>query len=335
MDRPGSANTQRILIVDDSARARLLIETALRAQGHSHFTSVESAQAAFRALGMDSEPLSDPPEFDLILMDLLMPEIDGIEACRQIKSCQRYTDIPLIMVTAEESPECLKAAFEAGAMDYVRKPVNRVELAARVQSALRLKQEMDCRKAHERELVELTEKLRQLSHVDGLTELANRRHFDEELARAWRRAQRQNGSIALVMIDIDHFKCYNDEYGHLAGDECLRRIADVLRTATRRPFDLVARYGGEEFAVLLPDTGGAGADVVAEQMRAAVESSHIPHCRSWPGCMTISCGVAAAARVSDLEPAGLIAMADRRLYEAKHAGRNRVVGAAEEVVSHA
>ncbi len=340
MEPPESAITQRILIVDDSAGARLLIETALRAQGHSRFTSVDSAQAAFHALAMDAEPLNAPPEFDLILMDLLMPEIDGIEACRQIKSCPRYTDVPLIMVTAEESPACLKAAFEAGAMDYVRKPVNRVELGARVQSALRLKQEMDCRKAHERELVELTEKLRRLSQVDGLTEIANRRHFDEELVRAWRRAQRQyesiaqpqNGSIALVMIDIDHFKSYNDEYGHLAGDDCLRRVAEVLRTAAKRPFDLVARYGGEEFAVLLPDTGGAGAEVVAEQMRAAVEASDIPHGRSRLGRVTISCG-AAAARVSGLEPASLIATADRRLYEAKHAGRNRVVGAAEEVRS--
>lgn len=145
-----SANSQRILIADDSPRARLLVEAALRAQGHDHFTSVDSAQAAFQALGMDMES-SDPPEFDLILMDLVMLEVDGIEACRRIKSCPRFADVPVIMVTAEESPDCLKAAFEAGAMDYVRKPVNRVELAARVQSAL--KQETDWRKARERELV--------------------------------------------------------------------------------------------------------------------------------------------------------------------------------------
>ena len=329
MDRPDSASTQRILIVDDSVRARLLVETALRAQGYSSLTSVESAQAAFQALGMGADLGSDSAEFDLILMDLLMPEVDGIQACRQIKSYQRFTDVPLIMVTAEDSAECLKAAFEAGAMDYLKKPVNRVELAARVQSALRLKQETDWRKARERELVELTEKLRRLSNVDGLTEVANRRNFDEELERAWRRAQREGGSVALVMIDIDHFKSYNDEYGHLAGDECLRQVAQVLRTAVNRPFDLVARYGGEEFAVLLPDTRGAGADLVAEQMRASVESLNIPHNTSHTGRVTISCGVAAATWVPGLVPGGLIAMADGRLYEAKHAGRNRVVGAAE------
>jgi diguanylate cyclase (GGDEF)-like protein len=326
MDRPHSASTQRILIVDDSPRARLLVEAALRAQGHDGLTSVESAQAAFQALGMESETGADPTGFDLILMDLLMPEVDGIEACRRIKSSERFTDVPVIMVTAEDSPECLKAAFDAGAMDYVKKPVNRVELAARVQSALRLKQETDCRKARERELVELTEKLRQLSNVDGLTQVANRRNFDEELARIWRRTQREGGAIALIMIDIDHFKNYNDHYGHLAGDECLRRVAEVLRGTVKRPFDLVARYGGEEFAVLLPDTHGVGAEMLAEQMRASVEALDILHGGSKTGRVTISCGVAADARVAGSDSASLIAMADRRLYQAKHAGRNRVAG---------
>ena len=255
--------------------------------------------------------------------------MDGIEACRRIKSSERFTDVPVIMVTAEDSPESLQTAFEAGAMDYVKKPVNRVELAARVKSALRLKQETDRRKARERELVELTEKLRQLSNMDSLTELSNRRNFDQELARMWRRSQREGGPIALVMIDIDHFKCYNDEYGHVAGDECLRRVADVLRKTVKRPFDLVARYGGEEFVVLLPDTHGAGAEVVAEEMRASVEALGIPHCRSWDDRVTISCGVAAAERVDGLDPASLVAAADRRLYQAKHAGRNRVAGVGE------
>lgn len=329
MDCPDSANAQRILIVDDSPRSRLLVETALRAQGHDCLRSVESAEAAFQALGIDLECGADPPGFDLILMDLMMPGVDGIEACRRIKSSERFTDLPVIMVTAEDSSESLQTAFEAGAMDYVKKPVNRVELAARVKSALRLKQETDRRKARERELMELTEKLRQLSDMDSLTELSNRRSFDQELARLWRRSQREGGPIALVMIDIDHFKCYNDEYGHVAGDECLRRVADVLRTTVRRPFDLVARYGGEEFVVLLPDTHGAGAEVVAEEMRASVEALGIPHCRSWDDRVTISCGVAAAERVDGLDPASLVAAADRRLYQAKHAGRNRVAGVGE------
>ena len=310
--------------MDDSARSRLLVETALRAQGYEALRSVESAAAAFQELGMESDDAGDSVGVDLILMDLLMPELDGIEACRRIKSGGRFTDVPVIMVTAEDSAGCLKAAFEAGAMDYVKKPVNRVELAARVQSALRLKHETDCRKARERELVELTEKLRRLSNVDGLTEVANRRRFDEELARMWRRSQREGGAIGIVMIDIDHFKCYNDEYGHVAGDECLRRVAGALQKVVKRPFDLVARYGGEEFAVLLPDTHAAGADLVAENMRVAVEALAIPHCHSWDERVTISCGVAAVERVDGLEPASLVAEADRRLYHAKQTGRNRV-----------
>ena len=333
MDQLELAHAQRILIVDDSARARLLVETALRAQGHSCLTSVDSAQAAFRTLGLGPGAEAAPLDFDLILMDLLMPEVDGIAACLQIKSYPQFADVPLIMVTAEDAPECLRAAFEAGAMDYVKKPVNRVELAARVQSALRLKQETDCRKARERELVELTEKLRRLSHLDGLTEVANRRGFDEELGRVWRRMQRHGGEVALVMIDIDHFKGYNDAYGHLGGDDCLRRVAAVLRAAVKRPFDLVARYGGEEFAVLLPETHGDGAEMLAEEMRASVESLGIPHCRSGVATVvTISCGVAVICPSRSLDPASLIAMADRRLYEAKRTGRNRVA-ACEETLS--
>jgi len=321
------------LIVDDSARARLLVEMALRAEGYRALTSVDSAQAAFHALGIGHGLSPDSPGFDLILMDLLMPDIDGIDACRQIKSHQQLTDVPIIMVTAEDSAKCLKEAFDAGAMDYVRKPVNRLELMARVQSALRLKQETDCRKAREQELLELTEKLRRLSRLDGLTEVANRRHFDEELARAWRRAQREGGIVSLVMVDIDHFKCYNDQYGHVAGDDCLRQVAEALRQTVKRPFDLVARYGGEEFVVLLPDTDRMGAEVVAEGMRAYVESLAILHCASKGGRVTISCGVAALAASPALEPSSLIVLADQCLYSAKHAGRNRV-STAEQVLSH-
>jgi PleD family two-component response regulator len=174
---------QRILIVDDSPKARVLIESILRGQGYCDLTSAESAGHAFVLLGLESGAESPAADFDLILMDLLMPEVDGLEACRRIKSSARFGDTPLIMVTAEDSAESLKEAFDAGAIDYVKKPVNRVELMARVKSALRLKQEMDCRKARERELVVLTEKLQKLSVLDGLTGIANRRNFDDELVR--------------------------------------------------------------------------------------------------------------------------------------------------------
>jgi CheY-like chemotaxis protein len=145
-------NAQRILIVDDSSKARLLVESILRGQGYQQLTSVESAQKAFQALGIEEEKDESPVRFDLIMMDLLMPEVDGLQACRKIKSQPRFIDVPLIMVTAEDSTDSLKEAFDAGAIDYVKKPLNRVELLARVKSALRLKQEMDCRKARELEV---------------------------------------------------------------------------------------------------------------------------------------------------------------------------------------
>jgi diguanylate cyclase (GGDEF)-like protein len=180
--------------------------------------------------------------------------------------------------------------------------------------------------------VVLTDKLRKLSTVDGLTGIANRRSFDDELVRAWRRGQRESSPVALVLVDIDHFKSFNDHYGHLAGDDCLRRVAQVLARSIKRPFDLVARYGGEEFAVLLPDTAAVGAGQVAEEMRQVVERLNTanPHANAVRR-VTISAGVAAAVPLTDSQPAGLIAAADGCLYRAKREGRNRVVSTAEEL----
>jgi len=332
MESRQPATPPRILIVDDSPKAHLLMEAMLRTHGYSDLTPVESAQQALAALGVQPDGEPCPVNFDLILMDLLMPEMDGLQACRRIKACPRLVDIPLIMVTAEDSAESLKEAFDAGAMDYVRKPVNRVELMARVKSALRLKQEMDCRKAREAELVVLTEKLQKLSTMDGLTGIANRRNFDDELARAWRRGQRESAPVALVLVDIDHFKSFNDHHGHLAGDDCLRRVAQVLARSVKRPFDLVARYGGEEFAVLLPDTAGAGAELLAEKLRREVEILNIANIHANAvRRVTISAGVAAAVPQPGSQPASLIAAADGCLYRAKREGRNRVVSMAEEL----
>jgi diguanylate cyclase (GGDEF)-like protein len=333
MENRQPSRMQRILIVDDSPKARLLMESILRGQGHVDLTSAESAGHAFELLGLESGAESPAADFDLILMDLLMPEVDGLEACRRIKSSARLADTPLIMVTAEDSAESLKEAFDAGATDYVKKPVNRVELMARVKSALRLKQEMDCRKARERELVVLTEKLQKLSVVDGLTGIANRRNFDDELTRAWRRAQRESSSVGLIIADIDHFKSFNDRYGHQAGDDCLRRVAQELAQTIKRPFDLVARYGGEEFAVLLPDTPGLGAERLAEAMRNAVECLNIGNIHAKDARrVTISAGVAAVVPQPGSEPGSLIAVADGCLYRAKRDGRNRVISAAAELV---
>jgi len=174
------------------------------------------------------------------------------------------------------------------------------------------------------QLEEANSKLQQLSQVDALTGIANRRRFEETLAREWRRAMRDGMPLSLVMIDIDHFKDFNDNLGHQVGDQCLRRVAGEIREALTRPGDVVARYGGEEFGAVLPSTPSRGAFAVAEMLRARVEALGIAHPTAATRIVTISAGVATAASGGDSSPEALVAAADEALYRAKRAGRNRV-----------
>lgn len=167
--------------------------------------------------------------------------------------------------------------------------------------------------------------LQDLAAKDGLTGIANRRSFDQALATEWQRAMRETHPLTLLMVDVDHFKHYNDTYGHLAGDECLKRIASAMANTPLRAYDLVARYGGEEFAIILPEVTAAGAQAVAERIRAAVEHLGIPDTTSEAGVVTISIGAATANALIGSTPTQLVAAADAALYQAKHAGRNRVV----------
>jgi diguanylate cyclase (GGDEF)-like protein len=312
-----------ILIVDDLQDNRDLLTAVLTVAGYRDVVAVPSALEALKRLKEGG--------VDLILMDVMMPHTSGIEACRLIKADESLRDIPIIMVTGRKDHEVLESAFAAGAMDFIGRPIDNVELVARVRSALLLKREMDVRKSRERELLEVTrqleeanETLQRLSSLDGLTGLANRRRLDEFLDLEWRRALRDRDWLSALMVDIDFFKAFNDAHGHQAGDDCLRRVAEVLSGVSQRPGDLAARYGGEEFVVVLTETDLDGALAVAETLRSRVEGLGIANPESHSGVVTVSVGVAAVVPAPRSAVADLIEAADRALYGAKGAGRNRV-----------
>jgi len=327
----------KILIVDDVLDHLTMLEAMLRRDGHANVVQALGAREALAELriALDGTPPAVPIAVDLIMLDIRMPEMDGIELCRRIKTTEPYRDVPVIMVSAQAEAAFLQEAFDAGAMDFISKPIDRIELLSRVRSALALKQERDLRKSRERELLRLARQLEEanrrlerLSSLDPLTGLANRRALDGFLEMEWRRARRDREPLSVVLIDVDQFKAYNDAYGHPAGDSALRRVAEVLSDATHRPGDMVARYGGEEFAVVLSQTGEGGAHVVAESLRARVESLAIPHRASDAApVVTISLGVATIVP-TDGPAEALLASADGALYTAKREGRNLVRHAA-------
>jgi len=319
-----------IVIVDDTIFSLEIIKAFLIKEGYLDVITVKSARELYELVDGYSD--RGMVEIDLILMDIIMPDIDGIEACRNIKKREWLADVPVIMVTATTEKDNLQLAFSAGAMDFIKKPLERVELVARVRSALRLKHETARRKARETELLEVTrqlqaanERLLHLTFLDGLTGIANRRHFDEELLQESRRAKRDKTPLSLIMLDIDYFKAFNDTYGHLKGDDCLKIVTSTLKKTLKRPGDLLARYGGEEFAVVLPNTGEVGAAVIAEELRASIESASIIHINSLcADYVTVSLGVVTRCPEQDETPDDMILAADRALYRSKHEGRNRV-----------
>jgi len=291
----------RLLVVDDQPINIQALYQAFQAD-HEVFMATSGEQALDFCR-------RDPP--DLILLDVMMPEMDGLEVCRRLKADASTADIPVIFVTAQEDPADETRALEAGGVDFIVKPVNRAVVRARVRTHLTLKAQADL--------------LRSLAFIDGLTGVANRRRFDESLQAEWRHCRRGTGPLTLIMIDIDHFKRYNDRYGHQAGDACLQRVAAVIKGSLGRSHDLVARYGGEEFVCLLPDCSPAGAARKAEALRQAVAALGIPHeTSSVAATVTVSLGVATCIPDANASADQLLAAADAALYAAKTGGRNRV-----------
>jgi len=313
-----------ILIVDDSSDIRSCLKDVLHNAGFEDLLFAESARDAYKQLGMDGSP-RDSCDIDLILMEFVMPDINGIEVCKGIKKVESLRDIPIIMIKAKSEDWSLKSAFESGVIDYIAKPFDKVELVVRVTSALKLKHETDQRKDALRRLKEANRKLQILSSRDGLTGISNRRNFDSFLNSEWKRNQREGRPLSLIMADIDFFKKYNDGYGHLAGDDCLKQVAKTLADEIFRPGDLIARYGGEEFVVVLGNTDKSAASAIAERLCAKVEARKIDHAYSTvSNVITLSLGVSTVVPKKGLSPGKLIEAADKALYEAKQDGRNRV-----------
>jgi len=305
----------KILVVDDVAVNVQLLTTYLSSVGYNVVAARDGQEALEKVVSCKP---------DLVLLDVMMPKYNGYEVCERIKSNEATRIVPVIMVTALNEIEDKIKATEAGADDFVSKPFNKLELLTRVKSLLRIKELHDQLNAKVHELEQAKERLRQLAITDGLTGLYNHRYFKEHLEQELYRAGRHHSEVSVVMIDIDHFKKFNDSYGHPAGDDLLRGIARLLRENIRK-IDIAARYGGEEFCLVLAETNKNSARVVAEKMRKLVESHHFENPSSREnGLVTISLGVATFP--NDANTMGdLIAIADKRLYNAKQWGRNQVV----------
>ena len=295
-----------ILLVDDAPGAIQLLGTMLAGLGRLRFAT--SGKDALR-LARDLPP-------DLILLDAEMPGMSGFQLMELLKAEPLLTDVPVIFITSHAETAFEVSALESGAADFIAKPFRSSRVTARVKTHLRVKR--------------MADQLRRLASTDALTGVSNRRALDEALTHEWLRARRSGDPLALLLIDVDHFKRYNDRYGHQMGDECLVRVAQALRTACRRPADVVARYGGEEFMLLLPQTPRFGAECVAAAALAAVQSLDIPHDASpTAGCVSVSIGVAAhdeesACREnshSRCSASDLVLAADEALYAVKRGGR--------------
>lgn len=294
-----SDNEQKptILVVDDQP---INIQVIFQVLGNDY--NILMATSGKQAIKVCQDNLPD-----LILLDVMMPEQDGLETCRQLKADKVLTDIPVIFVTGLQHQTDEDACWDAGGVDFIQKPFNANTLRNRVKVHLTLKRQADL--------------LRNMAYLDGSTGIYNRRYFDSKLQNQLAQHRRKQSPLAILLIDIDHFKQFNDSFGHLAGDDALQKVATALKLSCSRPGDYVARYGGEEFVVLLVDTDAKGAVKVAKKMLHNVLALTIPHPYSSVGAVSISIGIAIADKDDDYST-DVIDRADQQLYISKQRGRN-------------
>lgn len=299
---PSACPRPNILIVDDEAYNREYLKTLL-----ADDYDVAASEGGFEAIELCAKE-----DFDLVIMDVLMPEMSGHSACMLLRNDPDTKDIPILFLTGSDAESDELRALEVGGSDFVSRPVNPAILKARVKNLVAVKR-------HER-------LLRHFALCDELTGLPNRRYFNDRLKVEWLSSAREGAPFSLALIDVDHFKKYNDHYGHAAGDQCLSSIAQVLNSNLNRPRDFIARIGGEEFACILPETELDGAVNTLERVREAVAREMIPHSRAMPEkFVTVSVGVSCDNKPSQyFQGFDLLASADEALYVAKAQGRNRV-----------
>ncbi|MEA3545703.1 MAG: diguanylate cyclase [Thermodesulfobacteriota bacterium] len=292
---------QKILLVDDNRQNIQILMELFR-----HDYRIVAATSAERALKIVAS--EQPP--DIILLDILMPDMDGYQLCKVLKDKESSKNIPVIFVTAVSEVMDEARGFDLGAVDYITKPFHPPAIKARVGLHLELKRKQ--------------EQLERYAFIDALTNIPNRRRFDEVLHKEWDRAQRSHQQLSLIMIDIDYFKNYNDRYGHGKGDDTLRQVAQKVEMVLRRAGDFIARYGGEEFVAVLPYTDIQEVLPIAEQIKAAVADLHIEHCDSpVADHITVSLGVVSAQPDQQYACADtMLQTADKALYRAKSKDRN-------------
>lgn len=292
----------KILIIDDSDINTLLLAGLL--EDEHKIVTADNGETGIE------QAVSEQP--DLILLDVTMPGMDGYMVCDELKTNVQTRNIPIIFVTAMDEMEDEARGLELGAIDYITKPFSPQIVKARVRNHLELKLFRD--------------RLMKLSMVDGLTQIPNRRQFDRVINSEWQRGIRKQTCVTLLLLDIDFFKQYNDVYGHLKGDDCLKQVAGALTNQLHRPTDMVARYGGEEFVIVLPETEMPGAEHVAERIIQHMVKLDIEHSGSTV-CkhVTVSIGIVSTVPSLDCKVVDFIERADKALYRAKQSGRNRYV----------
>ncbi len=316
--------TIRIMLVDDQPIIAEGIRRMLASESDMVLTYVEDPSLAIeQAVSIEAT---------IILQDLVMPDADGMTLLRFYKANNETRDIPVIVLSSKEEASTKSEAFSYGASDYLVKLPDEIELIARIRAHAKnyiLQKERDAAfyalSQLKKQLEASNKQLHQLSMLDGLTGISNRRHFDEQLEASIENAKRNNTPITLILLDIDYFKYFNDNYGHQLGDECLKQVASLLAKACFNPLDMAARYGGEEFVVLLPGTTENNALKVASRFAELLNETDIEHLHSKVSDkVTVSMGIATCDKGSHYDAKNLIEESDKALYKAKENGRNRI-----------